>query len=311
MLASNLPQRIGTELGITTLLNSTKDVHLLLITRFIRMFAYGSSTLILALFFAALGHSDTKIGLFMTLTLVGDVAISLGLTIVADALGRRKILLLGALLMVLSGIVFANISNYWILLIAAVVGVISPSGNEIGPFRAIEESTLAHLTEAKTRSDIFALYVVAGTLGTAGGSLTSGWVTQELQARGWGEVSSFRFIFWIYAIIGVVKAGMTLLLSDKCEVQPGIVPGAVQMRRPQGQGEQSEEQQPFLDDEDGEDEEEEVFTTPPPTTAKSKKVKWFNLSKKSQVTLAKLCGLFFFDSLARYLPSIGASCSNC
>ena len=64
--------------------------------------AYGSSTLILALFFAELGHSDAKIGLFMTLTLVGDVLISLALTFVADSLGRRNILILGSLLMTLS-----------------------------------------------------------------------------------------------------------------------------------------------------------------------------------------------------------------
>lgn len=148
---------------------SNRDVYLLLITRFLRMFAYGSSTLTLALFFAELGHSDTRIGLFMTLTLAGDVLISLGLTFVADTIGRRNILILGSLLMAFSGSVFATVANYWILLLAAVAGVISPSGNEIGPFRAVEESTLAQLIEASARSDIFAWYVVIGTLGTAFG----------------------------------------------------------------------------------------------------------------------------------------------
>lgn len=145
--------------------------------------------------------------------------VSLALTLVADRLGKRRILLLGALLMVFSGMTFATMSNYWVFLLAAILGVISPSGNEIGPFRAVEESTLAHLTEAKTRSDIFALYVVAGTLGTAGGSLAAGWSTQAVQAGGWSNVASFRLVFWIYALIGLVKAGMTMLLSEKCEVQ--------------------------------------------------------------------------------------------
>lgn len=71
----------------------------------------------------------------MTLTLAGDVAISFVLTIVADALGRRIILAVGAALMSASGIVFFFFGNYWILLAGAVLGVISPSGNEIGPFR--------------------------------------------------------------------------------------------------------------------------------------------------------------------------------
>lgn len=169
MSGAGFLQRLTKELGVTSVWHAGRDVWLLLLTRFLRMFAYGSSTLILALFFAELGHSDTKIGLFMTLTLIGDVIISLALTFVADTLGRRNILILGSLLMTLSGSVFATVASYWILLLAAVVGVISPSGNEIGPFRAVEESTLAQLSEATTRSDIFAWYVVVGTLGTAFG----------------------------------------------------------------------------------------------------------------------------------------------
>src|ERR1700710_2321878 len=119
MPSPSIGRRLANEFGITTLSKSSRDVYLLLLTRFIRMFAYGSSTLILALYFATLDFSDQQIGLFMALTLVGDVAISLVLTIVADALGRRRIMILGALLMTFSGAVFAMASNYWILLFAA------------------------------------------------------------------------------------------------------------------------------------------------------------------------------------------------
>ena len=70
MPATTLAQRIKEVLGISSMLAASRDVHLLLLTRFIRMCAYGSSTLVLALYFAALGHSDTKIGLFLSLTLV-------------------------------------------------------------------------------------------------------------------------------------------------------------------------------------------------------------------------------------------------
>lgn len=154
-----LAQRIKDVLGILSLLATSRDVYLLLLTWFICMCAYSSSTLVLALYFAALGHSDTKIGLFLSLMLVGDVGVSLLLTLVADSLGRRCILISRGLLMTLSSVVFATTSNYWILLLAAIVGVISPSGNEIGPFRAIEESALAQLSDPKTRTDIFAFYV--------------------------------------------------------------------------------------------------------------------------------------------------------
>lgn len=228
------------------------------------------------------------------------ISVSLALTLVADRLGRRRTLLLGALLMVFSGTVFATISNYWILLLAAILGVISPSGNEIGPFRAVEESTLAHLSEAKTRSDIFALYVVAGTLGTAGGSLAAGWSTQAVQTSGWSEVASYRLVFWVYAAIGVVKAGMTTLLSAKCEMQPEPIQQPVQLHS--NTRAQSEERQPFL--EDAGDHGEESPQPQPQPKKPEKKTSWIQLSPKSRYTLLRLCGLFFFDSLARYVSNV-------
>ncbi|KAK5676884.1 hypothetical protein LTS10_010648 [Elasticomyces elasticus] len=288
MPRSTLALKVANELGLVTLSACSKDVYLLLLTRFIRMFAYGGSTLILALYFAALGHSDKKIGLFMTLTLVGDVAISLALTAVADSLGRRRILILGALLMTFSGIVFATVSNYWILLLAAVVGVISPSGNEIGPFRAIEESTLAHLSEASKRSDVFAWYVVFGTLGTAGGALTCGWTTQGLQAGGWSELASFRVVFWVYALVGLLKAGASMYLSSACEVdKPAMAPQ-------ESSSTELNEQEPFLAEDDN-----AAPTAPAPPPDKPS-IGWFGarLSPRSRATLLRLCLLFFLDSLA-------------
>lgn len=75
----------------------------------------------------------------MSLTLTGDVIFGLLLTVVADRVGRRRILFGGSFLMVLSGIAFALFENFWILLIAAVIGVVSTTGGDFGPFRAIEE----------------------------------------------------------------------------------------------------------------------------------------------------------------------------
>lgn len=279
MMLHGAIQRARDELGVSTLLRASRDVHILLLTRGIRMFAYGSSTLVLALYFAALGLSDTKIGLFMTLTLVGDVGLSLLLTLIADSLGRRKILVAGGILMAVSGVVFAIATNYWLLLLVAVVGVISPSGNEIGPFKAIEESTLAHLSDAKTRSDVFAFHVVVGTLGGASGFLAGGWITQALQTAGWSETASFRFIFWIYAVAGLTKAALTFLLSSGCEVEPAPA------ERPSGQA-QSEETEAFLSD-------TSQATAPP-----KKQSAISSISPKSRKTLLKLCSLFFFDSLA-------------
>jgi len=118
--------RIHKALSKKPMTNAQRDSKILYLQRFVRMFAYGSSALVLVLFLSASGISDARIGLFMTLTLLGDVVISFVLTMFADGLGRRNILLLGSLLMSASGVVFALADNFWLLLFASVVGVISP-----------------------------------------------------------------------------------------------------------------------------------------------------------------------------------------
>lgn len=127
------------ETGIYSLYCSgNRDVYLILITRFLRMFAYGGAALVLAIFLYTTGNKGQQIGTFMSLTLLGDAAISYALTLVADRVGRRRVLLIGSLLMVLAGTVFAFSKNYYVLLVAAIIGVISPGAHEIGPFRAVE-----------------------------------------------------------------------------------------------------------------------------------------------------------------------------
>jgi MFS family permease len=119
-------RRVLEELGLVSLYESPINVKLLCLQRFVRLAAYGATTLILVAYLEELGFSKTRIGLFMTLTLAGDVAISLLLTLFADGVGRKAILCVGALLMIGSGVVFALVGNYWGLLAAAIFGVISP-----------------------------------------------------------------------------------------------------------------------------------------------------------------------------------------
>lgn len=218
----------------------------------------------------------------MSLTLIGDVLISLVLTFVADGLGRRNVLILGSLMMAFSGVIFCIFSNYWILLFAAVVGVISPSGNEIGPFRAVEEAALAQLTEAATRSDVFAWCVVLSTLGLATGSLGGGWLVQALQAADWEVLSTYRFVFGVYAVVGLLKAGLSFMLSEKCEVR----------RTPVESADDGEEEEPFLGS--------RAAPKGPasPKVAPKKKSAFAQISPASRITLYKLCSLFFLDSLA-------------
>lgn len=141
--------------------HSKRDVFLLFASRFIRLFAFGSVAPILILYLRLLGFPDKLVGTFLSLTLLGDVILSLIVTWVADKFGRRNVLALGAVLMGVSGIVFAISDSYLLLLAAAVFGVISPSGNEVGPFSALEVAMLSQLVEPASRVYVLMWYQVS------------------------------------------------------------------------------------------------------------------------------------------------------
>jgi MFS family permease len=107
------------------------------------------------------------------------------------------------------------------------------SGNEIGPFRAIEESTIAQLTPAANRSDIYAWYSLIGTAGAACGMIVTGWMIHYMRTQlSWSEVETYRAVFWGYAVFGLIKFFLTLALSKKCEVEKKVVPAADPERAP-------------------------------------------------------------------------------
>ncbi len=204
------------------------DVWLLLTARFVRMLAFGSSSLVLALFLSDLGQTPVQVGRFLTLTLVGDFFLSLVLTFVADSIGRRNTLRYGALSMLVAGLVFATTDNVHLLLLAAIFGVISPSGNEIGPFRAVEESILADLVDEQHRPSLFGWYVVTGSvaasLATWLGGLLNKTVDDGSSSRD-GLLAYSRWVFVVYSILGLVKLLLTLALSSRCE-RPVLDPSA-------------------------------------------------------------------------------------
>ncbi|KAK9773433.1 putative Major facilitator superfamily (MFS) profile domain-containing protein [Seiridium cardinale] len=293
--------RLAAESGFTTIKESCRDTKILCLQRFVRMFAYGASFLILVDFLSNKDFSDAQIGLFMTLTLLGDVVISLLLTSITDQVGRRRVLSAGAALMVASGVVFAIIDNYWILLLASVFGVISPTGNEIGPFRAVETSILAQLTEKSNHSDIFAWNILLGTAGAALGAFLSGLIVQFTQSiDGWTKVSAYRFLFLIYAAAGGAKLALSLALSRAVEIpqaKPSDQENNVELREGLLRDDDSDEEP----DSDAQPKPKSTTTTPTPPQP-SLLGKFLSLfpyiSPLSRSILYRLILLFFMDSFA-------------
>jgi MFS family permease len=197
----------------------SRDIIILFSTRIIRLFCYGFLSVILALYLSEAGLSEGQIGLLFTLTLAGDALITLWLTTSADRFGRKRTLLLGALLMAGAGLAFVLTRNLALLIVAAIVGVISPSGNEIGPFLSIEQASLTQLISNTRRTQFFAWYALVGSLATATGALTGGWLAQGLQNNGWTIFESYRVVLIGYAMGGVILLFLFLSLSRSIEVE--------------------------------------------------------------------------------------------
>ena len=196
----------------------TRDISLLFSTRIIRLFAYGFISVVLALYLAATGLDARGVGMVLAVTLAGDILVSLWVTMIADRTGRKNMLILSALLMILAGLVFLFTTNpIWITL-AAIVGIVSPSGNEIGPFLSIEQAALSQLTADHQRTRIFGWYNLAGSFATALGALCGGWLAQFLQSSGWNALEAYRSIMAGYAVCGFFLIALFTFLSTAAEV---------------------------------------------------------------------------------------------
>jgi len=184
----------------------------------VRLFAYGALAVVLVVYLTSSGLTPSQSGMLLTLTLVGDTAVSLYLTTRADRLGRRRMLIVGAILMVAAGMTFAWTRDFLLLVVAGTIGVISPSGNEVGPFLPIEQAALAHVVPPDSRTTVFAWYTLAGSLATAAGSLCGGVLSQGLQRTAATPLASYRVVVLLYAVLGAVLALLFTRLSPATEV---------------------------------------------------------------------------------------------
>jgi MFS family permease len=194
----------------------TGDAWLLFATRFIRLFAYGALSVVLVLYLVSLGLSESQTGLLLTSTLIGDTLVSLYLTTQADRRGRRRTLIIGAILMAGAGVAFAFTRNWWLLILAGTIGVISPSGHEVGPFLSIEQAALSHVVSDRTRTKVFAWYTLTGSVATALGALAGGRLASGLEHR-MPTMGTYRAVVILYAALGLALALLFSRLSPAAE----------------------------------------------------------------------------------------------
>lgn len=196
----------------------TKDGKLLLSARMIRTFSYGFLSIILAIYLKHIGFDDILIGVILSVTLLNSVFFTLFASFYADRFGRRKILILYAVLMSAAGTIFLLTDNYIALIIAALIGTINVTGSETGAFLTIEQAVLPQtVKDTKKRNTLFAFYNMGGTFAMSAGILLSG-IPQLFQEIGWEQIDSFKPLFAIYIFAGLMVSILYLFLSKNIEV---------------------------------------------------------------------------------------------
>ncbi len=206
------------------------DARLILVMRGLRSLAYGLLAVILGVWLSGEGFSPAAIGVLITVSLVGDMAGTYVIGLVADSWGRRRTLALLSLLMAATGVVFGLVTSYPVLLVAAFFGTLGTSASETAPFLPIDQAMLAQVTEPSRRTALFARYNLVASGSSAGGALVAG-VPGLLTQAGLPQASGIRLLFGVYAVLALVVAGLSLRLSSPVEA-PFHAPVQVKSRGP-------------------------------------------------------------------------------
>jgi len=197
----------------------SRDGKLLLAANIARMFGFGFISIILAIYLKSAGYDAFYSGIIITATLVSSSVFTFFASLHADRIGRRKILMLFSGLMVIAGLIFAFTTDYYLLLVAALIGLINATGVNFGPFISIEQAILPQTSSDKKRNYTFALYQTTGTFAMAAGTLFAK-VPEILQQQyGFDVIPSFKPLFLAYVVIGLATIGIYYSLSKLAEVQ--------------------------------------------------------------------------------------------
>ncbi|MDR7575273.1 MAG: MFS transporter [Armatimonadota bacterium] len=195
----------------------TSDAGLLFAARALRMFAYGFLSVVLALYLSDLGLTPAQVGGLFTAALLGGAVTTGAVGTLAGRWGRRGVLRRFALLMAVSGAVYALGAPPWLLLLAALAGTISPSGYEVGPFFPLEQAALPEVSRGAPEVGLFAWYNLVGTVAVALGALAAGAVPSVLALLGVPDAGAQRGLVWAFAATGLVLAALYGRLSDRVE----------------------------------------------------------------------------------------------
>ncbi|MGE0658791.1 MAG: MFS transporter [Reyranellaceae bacterium] len=186
--------------------DTTPDAARLLTARAIRAFGDGLASLLLPVYLSLLGYDAITIGALATAALLGSAALVWLSGLIAHRFGVRRLLLIATILPVITGIGFATQTEFWPLLLVAVIGTLTPTAGDVSLFLPLEQAALAGAVSARGRTALFARYSIAGSLMAALGSLAIGLPDIGARVFAVAAIDALRLMFVLYAGIGIACA---------------------------------------------------------------------------------------------------------
>ena len=156
-------------------------------------------------YLSALGYGPAEVGIVATAALLGSAATTLAVGVLARRYPLRNLLLLGAILMVATGVALPAFEPLAIIVIVAFLGTINPSSGDVGLLIPLEHASLAQGVVAEKRTQTFARYSLIGAMATAAGSLAAA-APQLLAAQGMDQIGAIKLMFYVYAGLGLIAA---------------------------------------------------------------------------------------------------------
>ncbi len=196
----------------------SRDGLVLLSTRAARSFGDGFVSVLLAKYLADLGFSSVRIGAVVTATLLGTALATLAAGAVADRFGRRRLLLIAALLAAATGVAMASSSHFVPILLIAIIGTLNPTAGDVSVFLPVEQAILPQTVAAQARTQLFARYNLVGALAAATGALFAAAPSLLHRWFGWDALNVLRGMFVLYAVLALANLAAYRSLSPAVEL---------------------------------------------------------------------------------------------
>jgi MFS family permease len=185
------------------------DAKLLMASRGIRSFAFSYLNVVFAIYLDQLGYTPVMIGIIFSVAYLAGALLTAVWGYLSDRYGRRKILMLLAVLTIISNGIYIFFSGLVFILLAVVIANVGAGGSGGGgsgggPFNPVEEALLAEKCKPENRNQVFALNSFVGSIMGSIGALGAGLPQYLQEARGWTAVSSYKPLFMLTIIFSVI-----------------------------------------------------------------------------------------------------------